>query len=526
MGDINRNNTNTTLFHWQNLKVKLLVQSVVVGGFSGLLVALYRISLEKAEGFRTYILSLSLPKYILIPSWFLILLLCAYIVGLSIKNEPLISGSGIPQIEGVLLRKIQMNWLSILPRKFLAGVISIAGGLSLGKAGPSIQFGAAIGQGISKVFKRANIEEKYLITSGAAAGLAAVFNAPLAGVMFVIEEMHKHFSPLILLPALCASLTADLISKSLFSLKPAFNFKNISSLPPKSYGYIVLLGVIVGTFGAFYNYSLLKTQNIYGKQKWLSVKFRPMIPFLFSGVLALTFPQVLGGGQVLIDMLIEGNFTIKMLLIVLCIKFIFSMLSYGSGVPGGIFFPVLVLGALTGAFYGNILVYFTGFDNHYINNFVILATAGYFTAVVRTPITAIILIAEITGSFSSMLPLGIVSLVAYIVADLLKSEPICQSLLYRLLKNKGTYEVPEYSKNKVILEIPIWLDSVIDGKSIKEINLPNNCLLVCLQRGSKELIPHGSTVVQGGDYLSVLVDEGKAASTKEHLLEISSKPRL
>jgi len=206
-----------------------------------------------------------------------------------------------------------------------------------------------------------------------------------------------------------------------------------------------------------------------------------MIPFLVSGILSLVFPQVLGGGQVLIDMLIDGSYTVKILFIVLCIKFVFSMLCYGSGVPGGIFFPVLILGALTGAFYGKILVHFAGFDNYYINNFIILAMAGYFTAVVRTPITSIILIAEITGFFSSILPLGIVSLVAYIVADLLKSEPICQSLLCRLLKNKGTYEVPEYSKNKVILEIPIWLDSEIDGKAIKEISLPKDCLLVCLQ---------------------------------------------
>ncbi|MPN21237.1 H(+)/Cl(-) exchange transporter ClcA [bioreactor metagenome] len=202
------------------------------------------------------------------------------------------------------------------------------------------------------------------------------------------------------------------------------------------------------------------------------------------------------------------------------------MISYGSGAPGGIFFPLLVLGALTGAIYGNILVDFFNFNPQYINNFIILAMAGYFTAIVRAPITGSILITEMTGSFSHLLSLSLISLVAYATADLLKSEPIYESLLERLLKNNGTYEIGEHSNNKVILEVPVCLDSQIDGKVIKEIKFPSNCLLVCVQRGAKEIIPKGSTVIHSGDYLNVLVDENNAASTKEELLKIGGKPNM
>lgn len=526
MDNFNKSDTYNTLSHWQDFRLKLLVQGIIVGMFSGFLIVFYRIVLEKAEALRELILNLNVPKYKLIPVWFLILIILAGIVGWLIKEEPLISGSGIPQVEGVLIGKINMRWLRVIIMKFVGGVISIGAGLSLGREGPSIQLGAAVGQGISRVFKRIKIEEKYLITSGASAGLAAAFNAPLAGVMFALEEVHKHFSPLILLSAMSASLTADFISSHFFGLKPIFSFHNVSALPLESYGYIIVLGIIVGIFGTIYNYTLLKTQDLYGIQKWLPVKYRPMVPFLISGVLALFLPQVLGGGHTLIDSLTNSSFTMKMLLIILVVKFLFSMLSYGSGVPGGIFFPLLVLGALTGAVYGNTLVHFANFDPKYINNFIMLAMAGYFTAIVRAPITGSILITEMTGSFSNLLSLSVISLIAYAVADLLKSAPIYESLLERLLKNNGQYEYVGDSKNKILLEMPVCIDSEMDGKKIKDLKLPNHCLLVGIRRGEKEVIPKGNTTIYSGDCLIVLVNENKAAETNEELLEMSSKPNI
>lgn len=526
MDKVNRNGTYNTLSHWQNFRLKLLIQGIIVGIFSGFLIVFYRIVLEKAEELRSFIFNLNISKYKLMPVWFLVLVVSAYIVGILIKNEPLISGSGIPQVEGILVGRIQMNWLSVIMKKFIGGVISIGAGLSLGREGPSIQLGAAVGQGVSRIFKRLKFEEKYFITSGASAGLAAAFNAPLAGVMFALEEVHKHFSPLVLLSAMSASLTADFISKHFFGLKPVFNFQNVTALPLDKYGYIILLGIIVGIFGVLYNLTLLKTQEIYGKQKWLPVKFRPMIPFITAGVFALLLPQVLGGGHPLIDSLTHGNFNMKMLLIILLFKFLFSMMSYGSGAPGGIFFPLLVLGALTGAIYGNVLVNFAAIDSRYISNFIMLAMAGYFTAIVRAPITGSILITEMTGSFSNLLSLSVISLVAYIVADLLKSEPIYESLLERLLKNNGQYEVAEADKNKILLEMPVYLDSKMDGKKIRDLKLPRHCLIVGIRRGEKEVIPKGNTDIHSGDCLIVLVNENEAAATNEQLSQMCKVPNI
>ena len=109
----------------------------------------------------------------------------------------MISGSGIPQVEGILTRNLKINWFSVLMYKFVGGLICLCAGLSVGREGPSVQMGACIGEGVSKNLKNLDNEEKYLITSGASAGLSAAFNAPLSGVMFALEEAHKNFSPLV-----------------------------------------------------------------------------------------------------------------------------------------------------------------------------------------------------------------------------------------------------------------------------------------------------------------------------------------
>ena len=514
----NKHNTYNTLFHWHSFKLKLVFEGIGVGIITGLLIVLYRYALEKAGVLLTDIYKIISIKPILILPWIGALIIIGYIVGLMVKHEPMISGSGIPQVEGVLLRKLDMTWWRVILGKFIGGVLSIGSGLSLGREGPSVQLGAAVGQGFSRVFKRVKIEEKYLITSGASAGLAAAFNAPLAGVMFALEEVHKNFSPLVLLSALSAALSADFIASGFFGLKPVFTLGNLSALPLKLYFYIILLGVLLGVLGVVFNKILLKTQNLYVAQTWLPKEMRIIIPLLISVILGILLPQVLGGGHELITSLITNNFSLTILVIIVLVKFLFTMASFGSGAPGGIFLPLLAIGALIGNVYGIALVHFVHFDSMYINNFIILAMAGYFTAVVRAPITGTILITEMTGSFSHLLSLAIVSIVAYIVADILGSKPIYESLLEKILHNQGEKISIGNKKNKAILEFAVCMGSDLDGKQIKDVKWPSRCLLVAVKRGEDEIIPKGDTVIFPGDYLIVLTNEDRVSKINDDLI--------
>ena len=513
----NKHNTYNTLFHWHSFKLKLVFEGIGVGIITGLLIALYRYILEMAGIFVAYAYKTISIKHILILPWIGVLIVIGYIVGLMVKHEPMISGSGIPQVEGVLLRKLDMTWWRVLIGKFFGGVLSIGSGLSLGREGPSVQLGAAVGQGFSKVFKRIKIEEKYLITSGASAGLAAAFNAPLAGLMFALEEVHKNFSPLILLSALASALSADFVVSGFFGLKPIFTLKNLAVLPLNFYYYVIILGVIIGALGVLFNKILLKTQELYVKQEWLPKEMRIVVPLLISVMLGLLLPQALGGGHDVITSLFTGNLSLKILVVLIFVRFLFTMASYGSGAPGGIFLPLLAIGALIGNVYGIALVHLVHFDSIYINNFIILAMAGYFTAVVRAPITGTILITEMTGSFNHLLSLAIISIVAYIVADILASKPIYESLLEKFLHNQGEKISFNNKKNKAILEFPVCMGSVLDGKKIKEVQWPSHCLLVSVKRGEHEILPTGDTVIFPSDYLIVLTNEDRVSNMNDAL---------
>ena len=489
----------------QNLKYRLAINSLIVGILVGLTIVAHRIIISKLSPIFLNIYKNGRHNFIIVPFIFLTLIALGYIVGKCLKKQPMISGSGIPQVEGILTRNLKMNWFSVLFYKFVGGLICLCAGLSVGREGPSVQMGACIGEGVSKNLKNLDNEEKYLITSGASAGLSAAFNAPLSGVMFALEEAHKNFSPLVLTSAMIASISADFVSKQFFGLIPSLDFRKVESLPLKNYWTLIILGIIIGISGVIFNKGILKTQSLFKKSK-LSIEIKCIIPFVITGVVALIYPILLGGGHDLIMALKEQNFTVTVLFTFIIAKFLFTFICFGSGVPGGIFFPLLVLGALVGNLIGALFTTYFGIDNTYIINFIILAMAGHFASIVKAPITAIILISEMTGSLNHLLALGIVVIISHLTSDILKSSPIYESLLERILERYSIKDNLTEGK-KLLLEIVVSMDSVMVGKCIKDIKWPKNCLVVSILRGDNELIPNGDTEIICGDYLTIMTDE-------------------
>lgn len=501
-----KKDTSYVLNRAERFHMVLIGEGLLVGAVAGGIVLLYRIVLAYAGEWLQMILHYAKGSPVKMCLWFVILVLFAVIVGLLVKWEPMISGSGIPQLEGEMIGKLNQRWYRVLPAKFLGGFLSLFAGLSLGREGPSIQLGAMTGKGISKMLDRGKTEEKFLLTCGASAGLSAAFHAPLAGVMFSLEEIHKNFSVSVLVSVMTSSITADYISSKVFGLDPVFQFDIGHALPQSYYWMILLLGVILGVMGAFYNWFTLTVQELYKKTKGLNEITKVMIPFLLAGVLGFIMPELLGSGHNLIDALTHGELALTSVVFLLVAKFVFSAICFGSGAPGGIFFPLLVLGAFIGGIFGMVGTTYFGMRPEYINNFVLLAMAGYFTAIVRAPITGIILIFEMTGSLSQMLSLSVVSIVAYVVASLMKSEPIYESLLGRLLKNQGQEQV-KTTGQKILSEHVIMHGSLLVHKAVAQIDWPKHCLLVAIKRGEKEIIPKGGTILSASDVIVTINDE-------------------
>ncbi len=498
-----------------NKNLYLIGLSVLVGLTAGILASLYRLALQVAENLGRYWYGQASKQPILLFVLIPIILLLVFVITLLMKKFPMSSGSGIPQVKGQLQGAFQPNWLSTAFAKFVAGSLAMLGGLSLGREGPSVQLGASMGQMVGEKLAQTERHRRILIASGASAGLAAAFNAPLSGVMFTLEEVFKYFSPLILLTCMTSAVISDAVSQLFFGSGSVFHFIVKGSIALQDYWLIILLGIILGLFGAVYNKTLL-----WG-QKWMKkiprVYVRVLISFIAAGVLAFTFPLVIGSGHTLMDQLSFG-WGLGLLSLIFLGKFFISMISYISGVPGGIFFPLLVLGAALGAVFAIIAIHTLNLPEIWFSNFVILSMAGAFTAIVRAPMTGILLLVEMTDSFSHLLPLALVSVVAYVVADLLHSEPIYDSLLHNmLLENK---EVQAVASGEMMVEMIVQYDSQAENQRIAQLTLPESCLLVSVHRSGQDIIPNGRTILMAGDYLTFMISKKNEVQIRQDLQKI------
>ena len=350
------------------------------------------------------------------------------------RFSPESSGSGIPQVKAVLAKvplpfDIRMAWV-----KLLSGIITLGSGLALGREGPTVQVGAALAAQFSRWFPTAPTQRRQLIAAGAGAGLAAAFNAPLAGVFFIIEELLKDFSSATLGSAVLAAFIASVVSRSfgahgldvnLIANAPATNF-SAAEIP-----LYIILGMVAGVIGSLFNQGILTSLSFYrDRLKW-PLSWRVGLAGLLSGLIIACLPTPFRDGSGLREVLTAGQANWQLAAIALAAQFLLTLIAYGSGAPGGLFAPVLVMGASLGALMGH-----AAHLLFHVSSPVTYALVGMgilFSAVIRVPITGIVIIFEMTADFNLVLPLMIGSITAYIVGEALSPG----SLYDRLVKWRG-----------------------------------------------------------------------------------------
>lgn len=477
------------------------LKGIITGILAGVLVVLYRVIIEYGTETSLHIYDYLRENPIYILLWLPVIAFSGMVITFLVKYEPMAAGSGIPQVEGIVLYGLKIREHTVLAVRFIAGAICSFMGLSLGREGPSIQIGSSGGQLVASKLSNNKLEDNYMVTAGAAAGLSAAFNAPLSGMVFALEEIHKNFNIAVLLTATAAALTSDMLSKLFFGLKPVLSFADTPSLPLSLYFLIIPLGIISGITGSAMNRMLLDTQTLFKK---VNFKFRITIVLLIALVVGLLLPDLLGGGLNLIDMSMNSKGTIRIIIVLLLGKMLFTSLSFGSGAPGGIFMPVLSVGALSGLLLGLIAVKL-GLDPKYIPDFCVCAMAGALSSCVKAPVTSILLIAEMTGSLTHLMPVAAVSFFALFVSDILKIHPVYEVLLERIMKTVKKEDMDD--EHAGILELAVEVGSPAAGKLVKDIQWPQGVLLAGITRGVKNIIPRGNTMILPGDYLSVLVSK-------------------
>lgn len=344
----------------------IFIQGITIGIITGIIVGTFRWTIDNTMKFLFFIYPLMRKTPILLIPYILVTLFIVWLLGKIIKpvlNN--ITGSGVPQVEALMLNENKMNWWNILWRKFVGGLLAICPGLFLGREGPCIQMGAMIGQGFGENLFHANQEDlKRLQGCGVAAGLSAAFSAPLAGAFFLVEEIAFTFTPKECLTALAASMASDLMTLCFFGTKPCLYLPVSNSVPLTSYWFIIVMGIVLGALAYLYQYCLLSLKPLYSKIKKIPSIYHSIIPLLLVIPIGLWNAKLLGGSHDFISSLFYSNIKstfqtggLSLILIPLMwfvIRFVFSMISYGASVPGGIFMPILVLGALLGVNFCNL----------------------------------------------------------------------------------------------------------------------------------------------------------------------------
>ena len=497
----------------EKLIFRMLLDSLLIGSFAGVFSVFYRFVISKMDFLRVQLYQDITLKSIIT------LLILAVAVSFALKRllswAPLSGGSGIPQIRGEILGKFRMQAVPTITSKIVGGGLGDLMGFSLGREGPSIQMGGAIAKIIGKLLNRPSDEINYMITAGAAAGLAAAFNAPIAGCIFAIEELHKSYSRFVLLPSLIASIIANYISFVIMGAENSFSFRVIKFLPMSMIWVAIIIGILTGLIGGLYNKLIPMFQDLFKKMNSNFLKYAMLMTFTI--LLGFSFFEVTGGGHGLLESMAETRFPVKYILAILIAKLFYTSFCYGSGVQGGIFLPVLVIGGSCGALVFALLGRGIAIDDYYIN-FIILGMSGILASVVRSPILSIILVSEMIGSFEHLIALSIVVVVSFYVAEALGIAPIYDTLFERQLADKNLLvanerELGSYS----IFEYPIGDEVQIIGKTLREIDFPKHILIISIERDGYEFVPNANDVIMLGDRITVLESAGDALEIDQYL---------
>jgi CIC family chloride channel protein len=414
----------------------LALVSLIVGVASGLLGAIFRLTLEQADRFRDSVIVWAHSEgasglLSVIGSAATATALAAWLVR---RYSRYASGSGIPHVEAVLNEELPPAPFRLIPVKFFGGLLAIGAGLALGREGPSVQMGASLAHLLGVAFRRSGPDRRVLLAAGAGAGLATAFNAPIAGAVFVLEELVRRFDTRTTITTLGASAGAIAVARVLLGEAPDFR---VEPLPYPGFGTVPIylaLGIVTGFLGVAYNRTILGTLTAAERLRGWPVELRAALIGAAVGLLAWFAPGLVSGGDAITQRVLAGSEAMVTVALVFILRFGLGAVSYAAATPGGLFAPMLVLGSQGGLLFGTLCGRWFPDSAPHPTAFAVVGMAAFFTAVVRAPVTGIVLVIEMTASFTLLLPMLAACFAAMVVPTLLSSAPIYDALRPRTLQ--------------------------------------------------------------------------------------------
>lgn len=415
--------------------IGFVLAAALVGVITGISAATFRLLLEDAAQWRT-----SLAVWAHGTWWGLgtVVLVCSAAVTIAAalvhRVEPHAEGSGIPRIEAVAEGRVRPDRFRILPVKYIGGLLAIGGGLALGREGPSVQMGGTAAVIVATITRRNIADLRVLVAGGAAAGLATAFNAPIAGGVFVLEELLKRFDPRTTVATLVASAAGFAAAHLLVQSQYEFEMKPLADPRLVESGWIFVVGVATGLLGVLYNKAVMFGLHRTDASRWPK-ELRAGVTGAFVGVLVWLAPDLAGSGDNLTQSALLGRGALTAVVGMLVLRFVLGVVSYAASTPGGLFAPMLTLGADAGLIVGLVAMRLTPDIAPNPAACALIGMAAFFTATVHAPITGLILATEMTNNANQLSPMLGACAIAMLVGVALRSTPIYDQLTERAARN-------------------------------------------------------------------------------------------
>jgi len=470
--------------------LKTVVPCVTYGIFCGTLtgaaVFLFKFLAKHLEEISRSIYSFAGNNVWFIPAIFAGLAILALSQFFLHRKLPEVKGGGIPRTEGILRGMLSFKRIRTLVGTAFGSFISFFAGLPLGSEGPAVLIGTSIGGLCTGKRSSHSAWQRYVMSGGAGAGFAVATGAPISGMLFVVEEVHKKFAPTLIFMVSVSVICATCVNKllcSAFGMSDAlFDFGNLSEFDIKYVGYLVLSAIFIALAVGLFDSSISHFSDFFKKlTRFNKTPIKLLVLFVVAGIFGFVYPSAIYSGHHVIDTVVQGEYSIVSLLLILALRMFLLLLATDSGATGGIYIPTLCIGVLTAAVI-SYLMNLIGMPLDYAPLITVIGMCAFLGGTLRSPFVALMFFVEITVGLGNVFYAAIAIFIVNIITTLYNKKPFYDRVLESMEHNENNKEdiVVRY------FELKVSKNAFVVGKSVRDIMWPHATVIVSISRDNRD----------------------------------------
>ena len=512
-----------------NLLMPALVFGFITGTMTAVIVSFYKLCAKYVVGWSEKGYELLEDRLYLLPLVIVGLFGIGYLLAYIYKKIPNIKGGGIPTSVGILRGIITFKWFITLVGVFVLSLLSFLLGVPLGTEGPSVQIGTAVGRGSVFTFaKKHRAWDRYTMTGGACAGFSVATGAPISGILFAVEEAHQRISPTIVIMASSSVLFANITSKLLSPIfgvsERLFDISFLPTLRVVDYWLPLVIGIVVGIFSVLFLYYYRALDKLHDSVlKKVPYAIKIFVILCATVVLGLVSFSFISTGHELSLELFEGYGTILFLLLILFVRTTLTLSANVSGITGGMFLPILSLGALVSSILGKAFISLGG-DIRLYSVIIVLGITACIAGSMKMPLTAIVFSLEALSCHDNIIPVVITAFVAYLITELFGVKSTNDTII----ELREDFEESRRDKTVVDAFVVVQKDSFAIGKQIRDIFWPRNLFVLSTKKASASttMDVHGGKELGEGDILHIRYTTTDDMLTRRELFDIVGEQEI